>query len=417
MAQAKQGRMSIFGELWSFMKVRKKWWLGPIVVTMLLLSALIVLTAGLRGRTVHLRVVLRRAWPPRSIRAHCGAGIGSRRAIILSSLATSALAFLIFAPILYYMFLQWGMGPDYSHGYIIAPLAAYFIWERRRKLARTPVEPSWYGLIPLGLGLLALAIGRLGVEQMSMRVAFVLTLIGLQLLLLGIPMARVIAFPMCFLFLMVPLPQSLVNVIAFPLQLIAADLAVSGMHLFGYAGAARGKRAAPAADDAVRAGCVQRAPLADGARHARDPVRLLLPQVVAGADHARRLRRSRSRSSSTRSASPDGCAHLRWGPQMAEGAIHQTEGFFTFGMAFALLMLEATLLSMLLRAIAAVGKGGNRRIMSKVIVASCSSRSTPTSTTSWRGSVRPARESFAASRSRSTTGAVDATSRSTRRSR
>jgi hypothetical protein len=40
------GRMSIFGELWSFMKVRKKWWLGPIVVTMLLLSVLIVLTQG-----------------------------------------------------------------------------------------------------------------------------------------------------------------------------------------------------------------------------------------------------------------------------------------------------------------------------------------------------------------------------------
>jgi hypothetical protein len=46
MAQAKQGRMGIFGELWSFMKVRKKWWLGPIVVTMLLLSVLIVLTEG-----------------------------------------------------------------------------------------------------------------------------------------------------------------------------------------------------------------------------------------------------------------------------------------------------------------------------------------------------------------------------------
>ena len=59
-----------------------------------------------------------------------------------------------------------------------------------------------------------------------MRVAFVLTLIGLVLLLLGIPMFRVLAFPLCFLFLMVPLPQSLVNVIAFPLQLVAADLAV-----------------------------------------------------------------------------------------------------------------------------------------------------------------------------------------------
>jgi hypothetical protein len=38
--------MSILRELWAFMRVRKKWWLGPILVTMLLLSALIVLTQG-----------------------------------------------------------------------------------------------------------------------------------------------------------------------------------------------------------------------------------------------------------------------------------------------------------------------------------------------------------------------------------
>jgi hypothetical protein len=36
--------LSLLGELWAFMRVRKKWWLGPILVTMLLLSALIVLT-------------------------------------------------------------------------------------------------------------------------------------------------------------------------------------------------------------------------------------------------------------------------------------------------------------------------------------------------------------------------------------
>jgi hypothetical protein len=38
--------MGIFSELWQFMRVRKKWWLGPILVTMILLSALIVLTQG-----------------------------------------------------------------------------------------------------------------------------------------------------------------------------------------------------------------------------------------------------------------------------------------------------------------------------------------------------------------------------------
>ena len=37
---------AIFQELWAFMRVRKKWWLGPILVTMILLSALIVLTEG-----------------------------------------------------------------------------------------------------------------------------------------------------------------------------------------------------------------------------------------------------------------------------------------------------------------------------------------------------------------------------------
>ena len=46
MAKASGSRIGIFGELWSFMKVRKKWWLGPIVLTMLMLSALIVLTEG-----------------------------------------------------------------------------------------------------------------------------------------------------------------------------------------------------------------------------------------------------------------------------------------------------------------------------------------------------------------------------------
>ena len=39
-------RFSIFRDLWTFMRVRKKWWLGPIIAVMLLLSVLIVLTEG-----------------------------------------------------------------------------------------------------------------------------------------------------------------------------------------------------------------------------------------------------------------------------------------------------------------------------------------------------------------------------------
>jgi len=39
-------KFSIVGELWAFMKVRKKWWLGPIFVVLGLLGLLIVTTQG-----------------------------------------------------------------------------------------------------------------------------------------------------------------------------------------------------------------------------------------------------------------------------------------------------------------------------------------------------------------------------------
>ncbi len=39
-------KFAIFSELWSFMRIRKKWWLGPIVLFLLILGLLIVLTEG-----------------------------------------------------------------------------------------------------------------------------------------------------------------------------------------------------------------------------------------------------------------------------------------------------------------------------------------------------------------------------------
>lgn len=41
-----KSRIGIFGELWAFMRVRKKWWLGPIMIFLLLLGILIVFTEG-----------------------------------------------------------------------------------------------------------------------------------------------------------------------------------------------------------------------------------------------------------------------------------------------------------------------------------------------------------------------------------
>ena len=39
-------KFGIFRELWLFMRVRKKFWLGPIMLVLLLLGMLIVFTEG-----------------------------------------------------------------------------------------------------------------------------------------------------------------------------------------------------------------------------------------------------------------------------------------------------------------------------------------------------------------------------------
>jgi len=44
--QSVRAKLDIFRELWLFMRVRKKFWLGPIMLVLLLLGMLIVFTEG-----------------------------------------------------------------------------------------------------------------------------------------------------------------------------------------------------------------------------------------------------------------------------------------------------------------------------------------------------------------------------------
>ncbi len=40
------GKIRVLGEFWNFLKVRKKFWLAPIIVILVLLSLVIVLAQG-----------------------------------------------------------------------------------------------------------------------------------------------------------------------------------------------------------------------------------------------------------------------------------------------------------------------------------------------------------------------------------
>ena len=38
--------MSIANELWAFMRERKKWWLGPVIIVMVLVGTLLIFAQG-----------------------------------------------------------------------------------------------------------------------------------------------------------------------------------------------------------------------------------------------------------------------------------------------------------------------------------------------------------------------------------
>lgn len=271
----------------------------------------------------------------------------SERRQVRIALAALAIALFVYAPILYYMALHWNASADYSHGFLIAPLALYFAWERKGQLRRARIAPSWWGLLPLVLSTFTLIVGRLGVELMNMRVSFVLMVIGLVLLLLGRQVFRILAFPLLFLFLMVPLPQSLVNVVAFPLQLVAADWAVRLLYYLHI--------------PALREGNIIHLPETTlFVAEACSGLRSLMALITLGVVFAYFFRRSwGERIIIVASAIPiaivvnalrvalTGILTYRFGEAAAEGAVHEFQGLITFGAAFVLLLAEAWLLAKL----------------------------------------------------------------------
>ena len=162
---------------------------------------------------------------------HSGHGLGG----FLAEKRGRGLALLscVFYPVLVHMFRTWRADPDYSHGLLIVPLSLYFAYGKTPQLRKAEFNGSWWGVAVLLVGVVAVCIGELGGLLTALRSGYVLALMGFVLLLAGRQVFEILLFPMAFLFLMVPLPQSLVNIIAFPLQLIAAGWAVGSLQAFG----------------------------------------------------------------------------------------------------------------------------------------------------------------------------------------
>ncbi len=139
-----------------------------------------------------------------------------------ATLIVAAGFLLLYRHVLAKLALDWWTDDNYSHGFFIIPVAAYLAWERRTRFCAAACRPTFVGLIVIVGSILVLVGGVLGSELFLTRISLLGTTGGIVLFLFGWPRLRVLAFPMAFLFLMIPLPAILFNQIAFPLQLLAS---------------------------------------------------------------------------------------------------------------------------------------------------------------------------------------------------
>ncbi|MEO6486555.1 MAG: exosortase A [Thermoanaerobaculia bacterium] len=128
---------------------------------------------------------------------------------------------------------DWATDDNYSHGFLIVPLAGYFAWERRDQLRRIPLDPRSSGLLIVGGSLAVLIAGLLGAELFLTRIALIGTLAGGILFVLGWQHLKVLLFPLGILVLMIPLPAIIFNQIVFPLQLLASRVGEASLSAAG----------------------------------------------------------------------------------------------------------------------------------------------------------------------------------------
>lgn len=131
------------------------------------------------------------------------------------------------------LWVWWSATPEDSFGVLMPPVAAFLIWQQKDRLERIPFSGSWWGIVLILLGGACLVVGQLGTVFTVVQYAYIITLYGLVLAFLGVPAFRVIAVPLLILLFMIPLPQFVLANLSTELQLLSSQIGVFVIRLFG----------------------------------------------------------------------------------------------------------------------------------------------------------------------------------------
>jgi exosortase len=149
------------------------------------------------------------------------------------SLALLVVILLAYWPTITDLFTEWQENDDYSAGQLVPLIAIFLIWRERKKLKNCSIKPCWWAIVPIILAQIARIFGLVFMFESAERYALVLTITGTVLMIAGWKTFRVVSWIVLFLFLMVPFPGRIHNLISGPLQRISATGSVFLLEVFG----------------------------------------------------------------------------------------------------------------------------------------------------------------------------------------
>jgi exosortase len=133
---------------------------------------------------------------------------------------------VLFYPVVPPMVETWISHSDNSHALLVPLISLYFFWQKREEIRSIPLSSSMWGWMILGVSLAVYLVSFAGGIAFLARMMMVSSLLGLLWCCLGTQMVRSLAFPLAFLVFMVPVPDSVLGMVSYPLQLMASKISV-----------------------------------------------------------------------------------------------------------------------------------------------------------------------------------------------
>jgi len=135
---------------------------------------------------------------------------------------------------------SWDKEPDYSHGYLVIPVALYILWFRRDSRPSISSAVCWGGLLLIAASMALRIVGsQLYIESVgdwSLPIwigGAVWLLAGRQFFFWALPAIG-------FLYFMIPLPYRIETALSLPLQLVATQLSCWMLQFLGQPAVAEG---------------------------------------------------------------------------------------------------------------------------------------------------------------------------------